>query len=109
MISTILIIIGLSLVGVLGDYFLKLSGHGSSYINWPLFLIGMAVYSSTAIGWFFVMKNIKLGTLGVVYATTTVLALALVGALFFKESLNVYEVLGVVAGLISIFLLSRFA
>jgi|SRR3989344_8460896 len=105
----ILIIIGLSLIGVLGDYFLKLSGSGARYIDWKFFLIGALVYSSTAIGWFFVMKNIKLGTLGVVYATTTVLALTLIGTFFFKENLNYYEMAGLVAGVVSILLLSRFA
>lgn len=106
---SILIVIGLSLIGVLGDYFLKLSGNGEKYIDLKWFIIGAIVYSSTAIGWFFVMKFIKLSTLGIVYATTTVLALTLVGLLFFRESLNIYEIIGLGTGLLSIVLLSRFA
>ncbi|OHB14604.1 MAG: hypothetical protein A2431_04100 [Candidatus Zambryskibacteria bacterium RIFOXYC1_FULL_39_10] len=105
----IIIVIGLSLVGVLGDYFLKLSGNGEKYIDWKWFIVGAIVYSSTAVGWFFVMKHIKLSTLGIVYATTTVLALTLVGILAFKESLSVYEIIGIIAGLLSIILLARFA
>ena len=65
--------------------------------------------ASTAIGWFFVMKHIKLGTLGIVYATTTVLALTLIGIVSFKETLAWYEVVGLGAGLLSILLLTRFA
>ncbi|MEK6951653.1 MAG: transporter [Nanoarchaeota archaeon] len=109
MITTVLFIIGLSLIGVLGDYFLKLSGSGNNYIDWKWFLIGMILYSSTAVGWFFVMKHIKLGTLGTVYATTTVLALALVGFFFFKETMNYYEITGLIMGIIAIVLLARFA
>lgn len=105
----IIIVIGLSLVGVLGDYFLKLSGHGAKYIDWKWFLIGAIVYSSTTVGWFFVMKHIKLGTLGIVYAVTTVIALTVVGVFFFKESLNYYEIAGLVMGIASITLLARFA
>src|SRR3990167_6521968 len=104
-----LVVIGLSLVGVLGDYFIKLAGHDSNkYIDLKWFLIGFLVYSSTAIGWFFVMKHIKLSTLGVIYGVTTVVALTIVGILFFKEHLNIYEIIGIIAGVSSIILLSRF-
>src|SRR3989344_5023061 len=98
----VLVVIILSLIGVLGDYFLKLAGNGERYINYPLFILGAIVYSSTAIGWFFVMKHIKLGTLGIVYATTTVIALTFTGMIFFKESLNIYEIIGLIAGISSI-------
>lgn len=108
MLTQVLIIIGLSLIGVLGDYFLKLAGSGNSYIQWSWFLLGTVIYSSTAIGWFFVMKNIKLGTLGIVYTTTTVLALTIVGFIFFRENLNYYEVGGLILGMLSIILLARF-
>jgi len=108
-INASLIIIGLSLVGVLGDYFIKLSGNSEiKYVDLKLFIIGFVVYASTAIGWFFVMKHIKLSTLGVIYGGTTVVALTIVGVLFFKEHLNIYEIIGIIAGVSSIILLSRF-
>ena len=104
-----LIVIGLSLIGVLGDYFIKLSGNSNiKYIDLKLFLIGLIVYSSTAVGWFFVMKHIKLGTLGVIYGVTTVIALTIIGVTVFKEHLNIYEIVGIIAGVSSIILLSRF-
>jgi len=104
-----LLVIALSLVGVLGDYFIKLSGDDKTkYIDYKLFIIGFVVYSLTAVGWFFVMKNIKLGTLGVIYGVTTILALVIVGVLFFNERLNAYEIAGIVAGLFSLALLYRF-
>jgi multidrug transporter EmrE-like cation transporter len=54
------------------------------------------------------MKHIKLGTLGVIYGVTTIIALTLVGVFFFKEQLTIYETLGIIAGVTSIILLSRF-
>lgn len=109
MIIPVITVIVLSLIGVLGDYFLKVSGGGEKYIHWGWFFIGLLVYSSTAIGWFFVMKHIKLGTLGGIYAVTTILALAIIGLLFFKETLNYYEITGLIIGIVAITLLARFA
>ena len=98
--------IGLSLVGVLGDFLLKLAGEKG--INWALFLTGLLVYASTAIGWFFVLRYIKLPTLGVFYAVTTILALTLISVFYFKETLNGYEILGIGSALLSLILLARF-
>jgi multidrug transporter EmrE-like cation transporter len=102
------IIIFLAGVGVLGDYFIKLSGNGSKYILYQPFFIGMILYALTAVGWFYVMKHIKLGPLGIFYSVTTVILLALVGTIFFKEHLNIYEIVGIVLGIISIIILARF-
>jgi drug/metabolite transporter (DMT)-like permease len=105
----ILIVIFLSAFGVLGDYFMKISGSGIKYINYPLFLLGMSIYILGGIGWFFVMKHIKLSTLGMFFALTNIILLVSVGVFFFKERLNIYEVIGIILGVISIFILARFA
>ncbi len=99
----------LALVGVLGDSFIKESGLGPRFINWKIFIVGLLIYSSTAFGWFFVLKNVKLSTLGAFYAVTTVLALALVSVFYFKEALNVYELVGIILAIGSLILLARFA
>ena len=44
---SILVVIGLSLVGVFGDYFIKLAGHSDKYIIWWQFLLGLIIYSAT--------------------------------------------------------------
>ena len=106
---TIVSIILLSLVGVAGDYFLKLSGSGPKYVEIKWFIIGALIYASTAVGWFLVMKHIKLASLGIIYAITIVIALAGIGVIFFKETLNMYEIIGLIIGFISILLLARFA
>jgi drug/metabolite transporter (DMT)-like permease len=105
----ILVTIGFSAVGVLGDYFLKLaSAHRNPFkVGW--FYLGFAVYASTAIGWVFVMKTLKLGTIGVVYSVSMILMLTAVGVLVFRERLGPYEVLGLVLAVAALALLMRFA
>lgn len=104
----ILLVIALSLIGVLADYFLKLAGMGEKYIIEKWLALGIGIFALLGFGWFFVMKHIKLSELGVIYATTTAVALAIVGVLFFKETLGTGEIIGLVAGLVSILLLGRF-
>ncbi|MEK7654362.1 MAG: transporter [Patescibacteria group bacterium] len=99
----------LALVSVFADSLIKVSGAGVKFINWWVFIAGLVIYASTAFGWFFVMKNVKLSTLGVWYAVATVLALTFVSVFYFKESLNVYELVGIFLAIGSLILLSRFA
>ncbi len=102
-------IILLSLAGVIGDFFIKLAGNGSKYMEAKWFVLGALVYAATAFGWFYVMKHIKLSSLGVIYSLSTVLLLVALGVFYFHEKLNVYEILGISAAIVSIILLSRFA
>ncbi|HEU0085874.1 MAG TPA: hypothetical protein VFQ59_02845 [Candidatus Paceibacterota bacterium] len=104
----ILIILLLSVVGVLADYFIKISGNGVKYMEYRPFLLGMFLYALTSFGWFYVMKHVKLSTLGVFYSVTTLILLVFVGVFFFKEELSVYEIIGISLGVISIFILARF-
>lgn len=105
----ILGIIFLSILTVLGDFFIKLGADsGKSVFQSKWFFAGALLYALSAFGWFYVMKYVKLSSLGVLYSITTALLLVAVGVFYFKESLNLYEVLGVVVALGSIFLLARF-
>ncbi len=105
----LLLIVLLSVVGVAGDFFIKLSGNGPKYIEYKWFLLGLVIYASTAFGWFYVMKEVKLATIGAFYAVSIVLLLTGVGVFHFGEKLNYYEIGGIVSALISVVLLARFA
>ena len=105
----ILIVISLAIIGVVGDFFIKLAGNGPRYIDLKWFILGLVIYTLTAFGWFYVMKHINLATLGVFYAISTVLFLTLISAFYFKEGFNIYEGMGIVFAIISLILLSRFA
>jgi small multidrug resistance pump len=105
----VVITIAFSVVGVLGDYFLKLASAHEHSLKTMWFYVGFVVYASTAFGWVFVMKYLKLATISVVYSVSMVLLLTAIGVVFFRESLNSYEIAGLVMAIASLILLIRFA
>ena len=105
----VLVTIGFSAVGVLGDYFLKLASQQAAPLRSGWFYIGFAVYASTAFGWVMVMKHLKLAVVGVVYSVAMIVLLTAVGAIGFGESLGPREIAGVILAVASIVLLMRFA
>ena len=105
----VLVTIAFSVVGVLGDYFLKLASARDQPLRAISFYLGFALYASTAFGWVFVMKHLKLATISVLYSVSLVLLLTAIGVVLFQESLNSFEVTGIVLAVISLVLLMRFA
>jgi drug/metabolite transporter (DMT)-like permease len=105
----VLITITFSVIGVLGDYFLKLASGREQPLRTSWFYLGFALYASTAFGWVFVMKYLKLATISVLYSVTMVLLLTAIGVVLFRESLNYFEVIGIVLAVTSLVLLIRFA
>ncbi|HEV8060514.1 MAG TPA: hypothetical protein VGP68_11600 [Gemmataceae bacterium] len=105
----ILVTIGFSIVGVVGDYLLKLASSEKNPLYSRWFYLGFTVYASTAFGWVFVMRYLKLGTIGVVYSVSMIILLTGIGVVGFRESLNGYEILGLILAVVSLFLLLRFA
>jgi len=105
----LLVTLAFSVVGVVGDYFLKLASAKPDSLRAPAFYLGFALYASTAFGWVFVMKHLKLATIGVVYSVSMIVLLTAIGAVLFHEKLNYSEMLGLVLALVSLVLLMRFS
>jgi multidrug transporter EmrE-like cation transporter len=105
----VLVTIAFSLVGVLGDYFLKIASAQEHSFRSPAFYVGFLVYASTAFGWLFVMKHLKLGTIGVIYSVTMIVLLTTVGVAAFGERLSYPEIGGLLMAIGSLVLLVRFA
>jgi small multidrug resistance pump len=105
----ILVTVGFSAVGVLGYYLLKLASAQKDPLLCGWFYVGFAVYASTAFGWVYVMRHLKLATIGVVYSVSMILLLTSIGAIAFRETLNAYEMIGILMAVISLVLLLRFA
>src|SRR5947209_7395215 len=105
----VVVTIAFSVLGVLGDYFLKLSSAHANPLKTGWFYIGFAVYASTAFGWVFVMGHLKLATIGVVYSVSMILLLTGIGVVLFREPLNSYEIAGLAMVIASLILLVRFA
>jgi multidrug transporter EmrE-like cation transporter len=104
----IIVTLAFSIVGVVGDYFLKLASANEAPVKSREFYIGFLIYASTAFGWVFVMKHLKLATVGVVYSISMVLLLTAIGVFRFKESLNLLEIAGLAMAVGSLLLLTRF-
>jgi small multidrug resistance pump len=96
-------------IGRRGRLFLKLASGNENSLKTTSFYIGFVLYASTAFGWVFVMKHLKLATIGVVYSISMVLLLTAIGVVFFRESLNHFEIAGLVMAIVSLILLIRFA
>src|SRR5689334_1839359 len=92
----VLVTIAFSVIGVLGDYFLKLASASAQPLRTGWFYLGFVLYASTAFGWVFVMKHLKLATISVLYSVSLVLLLTAIGVVFFRESLNYLELAGIV-------------
>ena len=107
--TAVLVTIAFSIVGVVGDYFLKLASGRGQPLRTGVFYVGFALYASTAFGWVYVMRHLKLGTISVLYSVSMVLLLTAIGVTVFRESLNASEVAGIVLALASLVLLMRFA
>jgi len=100
---------GLSILAVIGDYFLKRASADGAPFRTTWFLVGFVIYASTAFGSVFVFRHLKLATSGGVYAVCLVLALTIVGLVGFRETLRASEILGIAMAICSLVLLTRFA
>jgi len=107
--TAVIVTIAFSVIGVLGDYFLKLASARDQSLRTGWFYLGFALYASTAFGWVFVMKHLKLATISVLYSVSLILLLTAIGVVLFRESLSYFEVIGIVLAVISLVLLMRFA
>jgi multidrug transporter EmrE-like cation transporter len=105
----LLVTVAFSVLGVVGDYFLKVASSADRPFQTLAFYLGFAVYASTAFGWLMVMRHLKLATISTVYSISMILLLTTVGMVFFEEKPNAYEVVGICLALASLVLLVRFA
>lgn len=103
-----MLVVFLSCVSAVADYFLKLAGNGEKFIDMKFFSIGFFIFSMMAICWFPVFKYVKFSTIGIVYSITTIILFVIIGIFFFDEKLNAQEVIGVITGITSIILLAKF-
>jgi small multidrug resistance pump len=96
-----------SAIGVLADYYLKIaSGKPFPWNSWQ-FILGLSLYASTAFGWLFVMQHLKLAAVGILYTSSMLVMLAVVGYFGFGEKLSIREWIGFALALASVVLLVR--
>ncbi|MBI2814555.1 MAG: EamA family transporter [Opitutae bacterium] len=102
-------VIGLSIVGVLAEWLLKLASQEDNSWRSPFLVVGVVVFAATCLGWVYVLKHLKLASSGSIYCVSTVLLLAVLGTVVFGEKLSATELAGVGFAVISLILLGRHA
>jgi len=102
----VIVTMAFSLVGILGDYYLKLASREEHSLRSRWFYLGFVLYATTAFAWVYVMKHLKLATIGVVYSISMVVFLSAIGVLFFEETLSTRELTGLVLAVLSLVLLA---
>ncbi len=106
LLTLLLVFLG-SILGVVGDFFIKSAGMNSR-VDWKLIVVGSIIWLSTIPAWFYAFRSEKLGALGALYSLFTVIILVFVGAIYFHESLSATEWVGIALTVAALGLLSRF-
>lgn len=92
--NSAIILVAITGLTLMGDYFIKVASGKADGLTSPVFLLGVALYALPAIGWFFLMRSHSLAAIGVFYSASTILLLAALGFFVFKEPFGLREVFG---------------
>ncbi len=96
-----------ALVVLAGDAVLKIAADtGRPLLSSPV-LAGMGIYAASALLWFYAMRHISLAQAGVAYSMLTLLALCLMGVVWFDEKLYFREIAGIACALAAMILMVR--
>lgn len=98
-----------SFVVIIGDSIIKTAADAGQTVTSTYVVIGVALYGISALLWFFAMQHITLVQAGVAYSMLTLVALAIIGALWFNEPLFFREYAGIGCALVAMVLMSRLA
>ena len=107
--QVLLLVLAVCGVGVLADAVLKLASHETHLLRSKWFFIGLSLSVVFALGWIFLMREMKLATAGILYGVGSALLLCIVGVWWFDEKLSNSEIAGIAAGSLAIVLLGRAA
>ena len=107
MVLSVLIFIGITVVTIFGDYFIKTSSTKPEGLQSFAFLFGAILYGLPAVGWFFLMKSHSLAMIGVFYSASTIILLATLGFFVFKEALGMREMFGISLAISAVLVMSQ--
>ena len=101
--------IGLALVTALGDALIKSASNKLGFSGWKQLMLAAIIYAGTALGWFFVLRKIKLSSGVMIYTLSLIIFVILISVFYFKEELKPIEYVGIAMAISSLLILSRFA
>ncbi|MEL6101892.1 MAG: hypothetical protein AAFV87_03955 [Pseudomonadota bacterium] len=92
-----------------GDFLIKIAADGRMSLLSTYVLGGCLLYGASAVMWYFSMRHATLAQAGVAYSMLTLLALCLIGVVYFDERIYTREVLGIGCALAAMVLMVRIA
>jgi small multidrug resistance pump len=103
-----LVTVGLSVLSVLADYLLKrASASPQAFSRW-YFAAAVFIYGASCFAWIYVLRHLKLATIGAIYSVLVIGLLTVIGITVFHESLSYSECVGLAAAAVALILLGRF-
>lgn len=96
-----------AIVVIVGDMVLKIAADAGRPTLSGLVLTGSAIYAVSALFWFYAMRHVTLAQAGVAYSMLTLLALCLIGVIWFGERLYLREMIGIACALAAMVLMVR--
>ena len=87
---------------VLGDYLIKLATLSPQGMRSMQFACGALCYGAPAVAWFALMQKHSLAAVAVFYSSATLVILAALGVLVFKEAFGWRDAAGVVLALAAV-------
>ncbi len=104
--STAIWLVIVTMMTFAGDYCIKIASGQSGGIATPVFALGAVLYGLPALGWYYLMQSHSLATVGVFYSTATLLLLAALGVLVFKEPFGLRDALGISLAVAAVLVMS---
>jgi len=97
-----------ALIVIAGDTLIKIAADNARFVS-PHMALGIGLYGASAILWFFAMRHITLAQAAVAYSMLTLIALCLIGAVWFDEPIGTREIVGIGFALAAMVCMSHLA
>ena len=97
-----------ALIVIAGDTLIKIAADNAALTS-PHMAFGIGLYGTSAVLWFFAMRHITLAQAAVAYSMLTLIALCVIGAMWFDEPIGTREVLGIGFALAAMICMSHLA
>ena len=97
-----------ALIVIFGDTVIKIAADAGAPVWHRYVMIGCTLYAISAVMWFWAMRHVTLAQAGVAYSMLTLLALCVIGAVWFDEPVRLREAAGIVCALAAMVLMVRF-
>ncbi len=104
--NTAFLLVAVSLMTLAGDYFIKLASTRTDGLRSLVFVAGALLYGLPAFGWFFLMRSHSLAAVAVLYSASTLLLMAVLGHVAFREPLGLREMMGGALAIMAVVVMS---